>query len=133
MKLNLIVLIVFHFSLYFTLIDASGQNHKVLPIDTMDVKSTMLKIADKILKSTNYDFIEQENGIVYSKLENIPQNVSVKLASDFNEWEYQNSLVCFGMERMNELTPNAELKTYSTRKINFLVDNFAFFSGQRQK
>jgi len=133
MKLRLILLVLFQTTLFLNVSTGCSQNQNVAVIDTLEVKSTMLKIANKILESTNYNFIDQNNGVVYSKLGDIPQNVSVKLASDYNEWEYQNSLICFGMERMNTGIISNDVKIYNAKKIEFLIDNYPFFKNQRDK
>ena len=109
------------------------SKEKISPVvDTMQVKQVLQSISQKILTLTNYEFKDRANGQIYKSLQDIPVGTSVKLASDFNEWEYQNSLVCFGMNRVGTLFKTDDIQHYSTRKINFLADNISFFSQQQQ-
>jgi len=106
---------------------------KICPVvDTMQEKQVLQSISQKILTLTNYEFKDRANGQIYKSLPEIPAGTSVKLASDFNEWEYQNSLVCFGMNRVGALFKTEEIQQYSTRKINFLAENISFFTQQQQ-
>jgi len=100
--------------------------------DSMDVKLVLENITEKVLSLTTYNFIDRINGTVYSKLQDIPQTASVKLASDYNEWEYQNSLVCFGMDRVYSVLKTDDIKNYTARKINFMAENYPFFNSQKQ-
>jgi len=109
------------------------SKEKICPVvDTMQVKQELQSISQKILTLTNYEFKDRANGQIYKSLPEIPAGTSVKLASDFNEWEYQNSLVCFGMNRVGSLFKTEEIQQYSTRKINFLAENISFFTQQQQ-
>lgn len=97
-----------------------------------DVLNALTKMADKIVNSTNYNFEDCQSGKIYTNLNEISVTRTVKLASDYNEWQYQNSLICFGMNQLSTIVQSDKIKTYTSQKINFLADNYPFFNAQRE-
>jgi len=101
-------------------------------LNKIELKSVLSKMADKIISSTNFNFTDTKSGKVYSTLSEITPVTTVKLTSDYNEWQYQNSLICFGMNQLSTIVESDGIKTYTSQKINFLADNYPFFNTQRE-
>ena len=101
-------------------------------LNKTDIQSALSKIADKIINSTNYNFTDTKTGKVYSALNEILPNTTVKLSSDYSEWQYQNSLICFGMNEFSKFDKSGIAAKYSSQKVNFMADNYPFFKKQRE-
>ena len=71
------------------LLGASGsgwaQTHKV-------AKETAVKIADRILDSTTYDFKNTKTGEIYSNVSNLPLSMDVQVNNKYNNWHYTNGV-----------------------------------------
>lgn len=86
---------------------------------------TLQTIAASIVSQTDYTFTGLADGAVYGSVSEIPQRAEVRLTSPYNEWEYQNSLICFGLEQLGN-------RDYTAAKIDLLRDSYAFFARQRE-
>ncbi|HEY5592537.1 MAG TPA: glycoside hydrolase family 88 protein [Paludibacter sp.] len=101
-------------------------------LNKAEVQNALMKMSEKIISSTNYTFTDTKTGKVYSTLSEISPTTTVKLSSDYCEWQYQNSLICFGMNQLSTIVESVGIKTYTSQKINFLANNYPFFNTQRE-
>jgi len=97
-----------------------------------ELQTALSKMSEKIISSTNYTFTDTKSGKVYSALSEITPTTTVKLTSDYSEWQYQNSLICFGMNEFSKLDKSGLASKYSSQKVNFMADNYPFFNAQRE-
>ncbi len=133
MKQKFFVLLVLQMVIFQWPSRALSVPKSEMQVDTLRVKKVLSDISGKILGLTTYAFQDRTTGQLYDALQDIPAPASVKLASDFNEWEYQNSLVCFGMDRVSTIFKDTAINSYTTKKIEFLKANIPFFDAQQQK
>ena len=56
------------------------------------VKEMAMKIADRILTSTTYEFVDKKSGKTYTSLKNMPLNKAVKVRSKYLDWHYTNGV-----------------------------------------
>ena len=68
------------------------------------VKEMAMKIADRILTSTTYEFVDKKSGKTYTSLKNMPLNKAVKVRSKYLDWHYTNGVTNIAlMELGNKL------------------------------
>ena len=68
------------------------------------VKEMAMKIADRILSSTTYEFVDKKSGKTYTSLKNMPLNKAVKVRSKYLDWHYTNGVTNIAlMELGNKL------------------------------
>ena len=58
----------------------------------MTAKEAALKIADRILDSTTYEFKNTKTGEVYKSVKKLPLSMDVKVACKHNNWHYTNGV-----------------------------------------
>ena len=58
----------------------------------MTAKEAALKIADRILDSTTYEFKNTKTGEVYKSVKKLPLSMDVKVACKYNNWHYTNGV-----------------------------------------
>ena len=51
-----------------------------------------VKIADRILASTTYEFKNTQTGETYKSVKNLPLDMNVKVACKYNNWHYTNGV-----------------------------------------
>ena len=67
-------------------------------------KEMAMKIADRILASTTYEFVDKKSGKTYTSLKNMPLNKAVKVRSKYLDWHYTNGVTNIAlMELGNKL------------------------------
>ena len=55
-------------------------------------KEMAMKIADRILASTTYEFVDKKSGKTYTSLKNMPLNKALKVRSKYLDWHYTNGV-----------------------------------------
>ena len=58
----------------------------------MSAKEAAVKIADRILDSTTYEFKNTKTGEVYKSVKRLPLSMDVKVACKYNNWHYTNGV-----------------------------------------
>ena len=58
----------------------------------MSAKEAAVKIADRILDSTTYEFKNTKTGEVYKSVKKLPLSMDVKVACKYNNWHYTNGV-----------------------------------------
>ena len=67
-------------------------------------KEMAMKIADRILASTTYEFVDKKSGKTYTSLKNMPLNKALKVRSKYLDWHYTNGVTNIAlMELGNKL------------------------------
>jgi len=70
----------------------------------MSPKEVAMKIADRILNTTTYDFKNVKTGEEYNSVKGIPVNQDVKVVSKYTQWHYTNGVTNMAlMELGNKL------------------------------
>lgn len=100
-----------------------------------DAKETAMKIADRILTATTYDFKNVKTGERYSTVKNIPLSMDVKVNSKYNDWHYTNGVTNIALLELADKTGHKEYEQYVLRNMNFVFNegNLEFFRKQYDK
>jgi len=72
----------------------------------MTAEEAAVKIANRILSSTTYEFKNTKTGEVYKTVKNLPLSEDVKVASKYNDWHYTNgvtNIACWNWETKSEI------------------------------
>ncbi len=88
------------------------------------------KIADGIISSTSFKFINKENGQSFSSTKNIPYSASVVLDGTYNEWYYMNGVINIAMMQLAKATGDKKYSDYAIRDYDFIFSNLDFFKKQ---
>lgn len=80
-------------------------------------------IAERIIHSTKYQFVNSKTGKKYDSTKDLPLSTSIRVESQYNDWHYTNGVLHLGFlelaKQMNE-----------PRYKNFVLKNFNFVFNQ---
>ena len=62
-----------------------------------------VKIADRILASTTYEFVDKKSGKIYTSLKNTPLNKAVKVKSKYLDWHYTNGVTNIALMELGKM------------------------------
>lgn len=104
---------------------ASGQTK-------MTAGEAAVKIADRILSSTTYDFKNTKTGETYRSVKNLPLSLDVKVNCKYNNWHYTNGVTHLALMELADRTGDRKYEDYVLRNMNFVFNegNLDFFRKQ---
>lgn len=109
----------FTFALCLGAVSLSAQTNK-------DARETAVKIADRIVASTTYDFKDVKTGKVYASLKGVPLNPDIRVSSKYLNWHYTNGVTNLALMALGD-------KLQDSRYENFVLKNMEFiFNGENQ-
>lgn len=120
--------LLFYILAFTTLSSASAQTK-------LDAKGAALKIADRILSSTTYDFKDTQTGKIYSSVKDLPLSMSVKVNCKYNNWHYTNGVTHIALLELADKTGHKEYEAYVKKNMDFVFNegNLPFFRKQYEK
>jgi unsaturated rhamnogalacturonyl hydrolase len=99
-------------------------------IDAQNKISTeeiMRKVADHILETTSFKFINSRTGEKLESTKNITPSLDVKAESKFNKWQYVNGVLTIGMMSLADALNDKKYSDYSRKNEDFIFSNIIFF------
>ena len=103
--------------------------------DNMTARETAMKIADRIVASTSYDFKDTKTGKVFKSVKDMPLSMDIKVNSKYNNWHYTNGVTNIAMLELADKTGRKDYERYVVRNMDFVFNegNLAFFRRQYDK
>lgn len=98
----------------------------------MTAGEAAVKIADRILASTTYDFKNTKTGEIYKSVKNLPLSMDVKVNCKYNNWHYTNGVTHIALMELADKTGDKKYEKYVLRNMNFVFNdgNLDFFRRQ---
>lgn len=98
----------------------------------MTAGEAAVKIADRILNSTTYDFKNTKTGEIYKSVKNLPLSMDVKVNCKYNNWHYTNGVTHIALMELADKTGDKKYEKYVLRNMNFVFNdgNLDFFRRQ---
>ena len=87
-----------------------------------EARERAIKIADRIVASTTYDFVNKETGETYTSLKGMKPDINVKVKSKYLDWHYTNGVTNLALM---ELGDKLGTKKYE----EFVLKNMTFIPG----
>ncbi|MCI1648915.1 MAG: glycoside hydrolase family 88 protein [Bacteroides sp.] len=118
----------FSFSLLFVLTSLTAQTK-------MTAKEAAVKIADRILTTTTYEFKNVKTGETYKSVKNLPFSMDVKVSCKYNNWHYTNGVTDIALMELADKTGDKKYDKYVLKNMNFVFNdgNLDFFHRQYDK
>lgn len=107
-----------------------------LPAQTkMNAREAAVKIANRILASTTYEFKNTKTGETYTSLQKVPFSMDVKVNCKYNNWHYTNGVTNIALMELADKTGDKKYNEYVLRNMNFVFNegNLEFFRKQYDK
>jgi unsaturated rhamnogalacturonyl hydrolase len=87
------------------------------------------KIADRILSSTTYTFVNKKTGEVYTSLKGVELTPDVTVQSKYNQWHYTNGVTNIALMELAGAVKDRKYEEYVLKNMNFVfdADNLSYF------
>lgn len=120
-----------NFILGMSLFTASGTYAQT----NMTAREAAVKIADRILASTTYDFKDTKTGDTYISLKGVPFSMDVKVNCKYNNWHYTNGVTNIALMELGDKIGDERYSKYVLRNMNFVFNegNLDFFRKQYER
>lgn len=86
-------------------------------------RETAVMIADRILKSTSYDFVDKATGKTYTSLKNVPLNKKIKVKSKYLDWHYTNGVTNIALMELGDKLGTKKYEDYVLKNMKFVFDD----------
>ena len=110
------------------LIAASGLQAQT----KMSAREAAIKIADRILASTTYEFKNTKTGETYKSLKKVPFSMDVKVNCKYNNWHYTNGVTNIALKELADKPGDKKYDDSVLRNMNFVFNegNLEYFKKQ---
>ncbi|HJD76537.1 glycoside hydrolase family 88/105 protein [Bacteroides reticulotermitis] len=111
---------------------ASLSSFSVQAQTKMSAEDAAVKIADRILSHTTYDFKDTKTGKIYPSVKNIPFSMDVKVNCKYNNWHYTNGVTHIALMELADKLGNKKYESYVQKNMDFVFNegNLDFFRKQ---
>lgn len=106
--------LIFSFALLGSISLSAQTNEKA--------KETAVKIADRILTSTTYDFVDKKTGETYTSLKGVDLRKDIKVKSKYLDWHYTNGVTNIALMELGDKLGDAKYENYVLKNMNFVFD-----------
>lgn len=98
----------------------------------MSAEAAAIKIADRILSHTTYEFKDTKTGKTYSSVKDIPFSMDVKVNCKYNNWHYTNGVTHIALMELADKVGNKKYESYVQKNMDFVFNesNLPFFRKQ---
>lgn len=91
--------------LFLTAVTAFSQTPmKTAAEAKLSASDLAVKIADRILATTTYEFKNTKTGKTYKSVKNLPLDMNVKVACKYNNWHYTNGVTHIALMELADKT-----------------------------
>jgi rhamnogalacturonyl hydrolase YesR len=106
-----------------------GSATGLLAQDT-DPEVLVRKVADHILQTTSFRFVNSKTGEKYESTKGLAPSPDVKAESKFNKWQYVNGVLTVGMMQTAAVLKAPKYSDYSRRNFDLIFSNLDYFKKQ---
>lgn len=101
----------------------------------LSAEEVAVKIADRILATTTYEFKNTKTGETYKSVKDLPLDMNVRVACKYNNWHYTNGVTHIALMELADKTGNRKYDEYVWKNMNFVFNegNLDFFRKQYDK
>ena len=85
----------------------------------MTAREAAVKIADRILASTTYEFKNTKTGEIYKSVKKLPLDMDVKVACKYNNWHYTNGVTNMALMELGDKLGDKKYEKYVLKNMIF--------------
>ena len=88
-----------------------------------------IRIADRIIASTTYDFVNKQTGETYTSLKGVKPDKNVKVRSKYLDWHYTNGVTNLALMELGDKLGTKKYEEFVHKNLTFIFrpDNQAYF------
>lgn len=100
-----------------------------------EARERAIRIADRIVATTTYDFINKQTGDVYTSLKGVKPDKNVKVKSKYLDWHYTNGVTNLALMELGDKLGTKKYEEFVLKNLTFIFrpDNQAYFKGLYEK
>ena len=94
-------------------------------------EATAKKIADRIINSTTYTFINKKTGEIFTSVKDLPLSADVQVQSVYNQWHYTNGVTNIALLELGDKLKDKKYEDYVLKNMNFVFNegNLGYFKN----
>ncbi len=93
----------------------------------MDTEQAIRKIADNVLASATFRFVDRKSGKQYSSPEEAPPDADLWPESPYTDWRYWNGVLNLAMIRLGKTLNEPAYKDFAIKNVAFDFDSYPYF------
>ena len=83
---------------------------------------TARKIAERIINSTTYTFVNNKTGETYNSVKNLPLSQDIVVQSKYNQWHYTNGVTNIALMELGDKLKDKRYEEYVLKNMNFVFN-----------
>ena len=84
---------------------------------------TAKKIADRIIQSTTYTFVNKKTGETFTSVKNLPLSQDIAVQSKYNQWHYTNGVTHIALLELGDKLKDKTYENYVLKNMNFVFND----------
>ena len=94
-----------------------------------------IRIADRIVASTTYEFVNKQTGEVYTSLQGVKPDKNVKVKSKYLDWHYTNGVTNLALMELGDKLGTKKYEEFVLKNMTFIFrpDNQQYFKNLYEK
>jgi unsaturated rhamnogalacturonyl hydrolase len=100
--------------------------------DTSKTEDVLHLVADAIVQSTHFQFIDQQTGNRYNSPADAPESVTLRPDSPYADWRYWNGVLNIAMLKLSDVLKEPSYAEFPLKQIAFNFDHYRFFEKKNK-
>ena len=105
----------------------AGNYTQAQALQPVNTESVLRRVADKILSSTSFQFINKNTGEKYDEVKGLKPTSAVQAESPYNKWGYPNGVMMTGLMHLADVLQDKQYADYCRHNYRFIFDNLPYF------
>lgn len=97
------------------------------------IRQVVDQVADQIIQSTSYGFVNKKTGEQYASVQGIPDTANIKSENRYTTWYYPYGVLATGMVHAGEIFHEQKLISYASHNYQFIFNNLDYFKRKYEK
>ena len=86
--------------------------------------SSLIRVADNVIKNTTYLYYEKERGDFITDLTKYGYTKNIVPQNGYNDWKYWNGVIHIGFNQFGEMTGVDQYQNYTKKNFEFFLKIF---------
>jgi rhamnogalacturonyl hydrolase YesR len=119
-----------NFILLFFLVKTFLIEPSAIAKDTLKTEVVLRLVADTVVQSTLFQFIDQSTGKRYFSPADAQDSAQLRLESPYTDWRYWNGVLNIAMLNLGDVLKDSVYTKFSLKNIVFSFDNYKYFKNK---
>jgi unsaturated rhamnogalacturonyl hydrolase len=102
---------------------------RTLAQDLARTEKALRSIADEIIHSTKFEFIDEKTGERFKSVQDVPTDAKLKLQSPYTDWRYWNGVLNIAVLKLGAELNEPAYRGFPFKNISLAFDSYKYFEG----